>query len=99
MSGGAIVVRNGGGYIAKFTVKYKYKGSHYTKESGIFSIGVNKSIEFPSGSTDIMVKAEEMWGFGWSVIFTKEYSTVVRKRFDLYGTTLHPNYCEKEYIP
>ena len=96
--GGVIIVRNGGGYIARFTVKYTHNGNRYTNESGMFTIGVNKSIEYPAGSTDIIVKAEEMWGLGWSVIFTKEFPSVVRKRFDLYGTTLHPHYCEKEHL-
>lgn len=95
MPGGVIVVRNCGGYIARFSVTYTHNDHNFTKESGIFTIGINKSIEIPAGSTDILVKAEEMWGLGWSTIFTKEYSSVVRKKFDLYGTTLHPHYCEK----
>ena len=68
----------------------------YSENSGNFPLGVKKAIEFPPGSTDIAVKVEEMWGFGWSTIFTKEYPNVVRKEFHLYGTTLHPNYREIE---
>lgn len=94
---GIIVVRNCGGYVARFTVKYTHNGQRYTEESGNFTAGVNKSIEFPSGSTDIVVKAEELWGFGWSTIFCKEYSYTVRKWFELTGTTLHPDYHEKDY--
>ena len=94
---GIIVVRNCRGYVARFTVKYTHNGQRYTEESGNFTAGVNKSIEFPSGSTDIVVKAEELWGFGWSTIFCKEYSYTVRKWFELTGTTLHPDYHEKDY--
>lgn len=96
-AGGSITVRNGGGYIARFSVKFRGPdGKCYAENSGNFTLGVSKSIEFPPGSTDIVVKVEEMWGFGWSTILTKEYPTVVRKEFQLYGTTLSPNYHEKD---
>ena len=38
-----------------------------------------------------------MWGFGWSTIFIKEYATVVRKKFVVFGTTLFPDYEESDY--
>ena len=77
MPGGVIVIRNGGGYIARFSVRFiNDERKHITRESGIFTVGVNKSIEFPSESKDIIVKAEAMWGLGWSTIFTKEFSAV-----------------------
>ena len=99
MPGGVIVIRNGGGYIARFSVRFiNDERKHITRESGIFTVGVNKSIEFPSESKDIIVKAEAMWGLGWSTIFTKEFSTAVRKKFYLRGTTLNPSYREDDYV-
>ena len=93
--GGVILVRNNGGYIARFSVKYRGPDDRcYSENSGNFPLGIKKAIEFPPGSTDIAVKVEEMWGFGWSTIFTKEYPNVVRKEFHVYGTTLHPTYRE-----
>ena len=91
---GSITVRNMGGYVAKFYVEFTVNGQRYTRHSGVFSLGVNKAIELPAGSTDIVVKAEEMWGFGWSTIFVKNYAYVVTKSFELGGTTLDPSYNE-----
>ena len=97
MSGGSITVRNSGAYVARFYVKYTdTDGKRVEHDSGDFTVGVNKSIELPPGSIHIVVKAEEMWGFGWSTIFTKEYPSVVCKEFQLLGTTLDPYYHEKD---
>lgn len=99
MSGepGTILVRNGGGYVARCYVKYtKSDGKRESHDSGDITVGVNKSFELPVGSTHIEVKAEEMWGFGWSTIFTKHYSHVVCKEYELLGTTLDPHYHEKD---
>ncbi len=90
--GGSITVRNAGGYVARFSITYTLGGHRFTKDSGNFTVGVNKSVSIPSGSTDISLKVEEMWGFGWSTIFTKEYSKPVTECFEVYGTTLQPKY-------
>ena len=87
-------------YIARFNVSYtEPDGNPCNKESGNFALGVNKSIEIPFGSKDIMVKIEEMSGprMEWSTIVTKEYPEVVRKKFYLRGTTLQPSYSEDDY--
>ena len=95
MSRGYISVRNTGGFVARFSVEYtRSSGSRTREDSGNISLGVNKSIELPPGSTDISLKVEEMWGFGWSTIFDKHYSSVVNKEFQVYGTTLAPCYKE-----
>ena len=96
-TGGSITCQNHGGYVARFYVKYtKPDGQREAKDSGDFSIGVNKVIEIPAGSTEIVVKAEENWAFGWSNIFLKEYPGVVCKIFELLGTTLDPHYKERD---
>ena len=93
MAGGSIIMRNDGGYVACFYVKYtKADGTHETKSSGEFTLGVNREIDLPPGSTDIVVKAEENTGFKWSTIFVKEYSEPVYRYFQLKGTTLDPYY-------
>lgn len=91
---GSITVRNSGGYVARFSVSYKLNGHEFTKDSGNFTVGVNKSIMIPQGATDIFLKVEEMWGFGWSTIFTKSYPGPVTKCFKVYGTTLNPKWEE-----
>jgi hypothetical protein len=92
--GGSILIRCEGGYVARFTLSYKYHGKEFSKHSGSISLGVNKSESMPAGATDIQLKVEEMWGFGWSTIFTENYSRPVTKCFKVYGTTLSPKYKE-----
>jgi hypothetical protein len=89
---GSILVRNGGGYVARFSLSYDYQGQEFSKDSGNFTLGVNKSIEIPSGATNLRLKVEEMWGFGWSTIFTETFADAVTKCYEVYGTTLQPKY-------
>lgn len=91
---GTILVRCEGGYVARFTLSYKLGGHEFSKHSGDISLGVNKSESMPAGATDIYLKVEEMWGFGWSTIFTKSYPAPVTECFKVYGTTLSPKYAE-----
>lgn len=92
--GGSILVRCEGGYVARFTLSYTFNGEEFSKHSGDISIGVNKSESIPEGATNIYLKVEEMWGFGWSTIFTKNYSAPVTECFKVYGTTLSPKYAQ-----
>ena len=94
VAGGSVKVRNEGGYVARFSLSYTFQGHNFTKNSGTFSLGVNKSIEIPEGATDIHLKVEEMWGFGWSTIFTKVFPTPESKSYKVYGTTLNPKWAE-----
>lgn len=91
---GSILVRCEGGYVARFTLSYMLNGHDFSKHSGDISLGVNKSESIPSGATNIHLKVEEMWGFGWSTIFTKNYDSPATQCFKVYGTTLSPKYAE-----
>jgi hypothetical protein len=92
--GGSILIRCEGGYVAHFTLSYKVNGQEFSKHSGDISLGVSKSESIPAGATDIHLKVEEMWGFGWSTIFTKDYSQPVTECYKVYGTTLSPAYAK-----
>ncbi|WMJ71868.1 thiol-activated cytolysin C-terminal domain-containing protein [Cytophagaceae bacterium ABcell3] len=92
--GGSILIRCEGGYVARFTVSYTFQGKEFSKHSGNISLGVNKSESIPAGATNIHLKVEEMWGFGWSTIFTKDFGSPVTKKYKVYGTTLNPKYSE-----
>lgn len=92
--GGSILIRCEGGYVARFTLSYTYQGREFSKHSGDISLGVNKSESIPAGATNITLKVEEMWGFGWSTIFVKEYPNPVTECFKVYGTTLDPKYAK-----
>jgi hypothetical protein len=91
---GSILVRNEGGYVARFSVSYDLNGQEFTKDSGNFTLGVNASIEIPAGATNIRLKVEEMWGFGWSTIFNKTFPEPVTACYKIYGTTLDPKHSE-----
>jgi hypothetical protein len=93
---GSILVRNEGGYAARFKVSYDPgKGARRVhKNSGSFGIGAQKSIAIPAEATNITLKVEEHTGIQWSTIFTKNYAESVKKCFKVYGTTLNPKHKE-----
>ncbi|SHJ93708.1 Thiol-activated cytolysin [Hathewaya proteolytica DSM 3090] len=93
--GGSILVRNNGGYVARFSVKFNLNGQVITKDSGDFTLGVNKSIDIPAEATEIHLKVEEAWFIkSWSTIFTKDFGTPVNKSYEISGTTLNPKWKE-----
>ncbi|MDR2438621.1 MAG: hypothetical protein LBE12_04515 [Planctomycetaceae bacterium] len=94
-SSGSILVRNTGGYVARFSVSFNLDGKSVTSDSGEFTCGVNKSVMIPAAATDIHLKVEEAWFINsWSTIFTKDYSSPVSKSFEIGGTTLNPTWKE-----
>lgn len=92
--GGSILVRCEGLFVARFSLSYKFNENDFSKYSGDITLGVNKSESLPAGATNIHLKVEEMWGFGWSTIFTKDFAEPVTKSYKVYGTTLNPKYAE-----
>ena len=87
---GSVLVRNEGGYVARFTLTYNLDGHEFTQESGDITLGVNKSAWIPAGATEIQLKVEENIGWAWSTIFTKSYATPTTACFKVWGTTLFP---------
>jgi len=95
--GGSFLVRNTGGYVARFTVSYKFEGKEFSKSSGKFSLGVNKSISVPAGASDIHLKVEEAWFIAsWTTIFTQNFGSPVTKCYKIWGTTLNPKWKEED---
>jgi hypothetical protein len=92
--GGSILVRCEGGYTARFSISYIFNGKEFSNHADGISLGVNKSLAIPAGATNIHLKVEEMWGFGWSTIFTKDFAKPVIKQYKVYNTTLDPKYAE-----
>lgn len=96
-TGGSILVRNDGGYVARFSVSYTLDGQRFTKESGDFTLGVNKEVEIPAGATDVALKVEEAWFIAsWSTIFAENFDGPVSKCYKIWGTTLDPAWEEIE---
>lgn len=93
--GGSFYVRNEGGYVASFSVTYKYDGKEFSQNSGDFSLGVNKSISVPAGAKDIHLKVEEAWFIAsWTTIFSLNFASPVTKCYKIWGTTLNPSWEE-----
>lgn len=92
---GSVLVRNDGGYVAKFTVSYDLHGTRRTEDSGDFVREVSKEVAVPDGATDIDLKVEEYWLPGQlTTIFTTHFNTPQQKCYKIYGTTLNPGYDE-----
>ncbi|XP_044020577.1 uncharacterized protein LOC122860715 [Aphidius gifuensis] len=93
---GSITVKNGGGYVALFSVEYTKDGKRQSAESGDFTAGVSKTIQIPDGARDVFVKAEVYWFIASrAVIFTKHYDGPEQKCFKVWGTTLNTAWDER----
>lgn len=77
-----IMVKNGGGYVMWFTVKYEHKGKWVTKESGNFTLGFTEDIEIPVGAKNLTITAEQTTG----EIFKKFYAKPESASFKTWGT-------------
>lgn len=94
---GSITVRNTGGYVAKFSITYDFQGKEVTEDSGNFTAGVNKTLEIPSGATNIYLKVEEYWFIkSTTTIFTQRFPEPVTKCYKIWGTTLNPKWEETD---
>lgn len=85
---GNIMVKNGGGYVMWFEVKFEHKGKWVTKESGNFAVGKTKTIEIPHDARNITVKAAQTTG----EIFTKTFKTPEIACFKCWGTIFKTGY-------
>ncbi len=94
--GGTIIVRNTGGYVAKFTLSYKLNGQEISTTTDGFTAGVNKHIDVPVGATDIHLVVLEAWFIAsWSTIFSQTFAEPVDKKYVVSGTTLNPSWHEE----
>ena len=77
-----IMIKNGGGYVMWFTVKYEHKGKWVTKESGNFTLGFTEDIEIPTGAKNLTIIAEQTTG----EIFKEFYAKPESASFKCWGT-------------
>ncbi|MFN3244979.1 MAG: hypothetical protein ACE37K_25985 [Planctomycetota bacterium] len=97
MAGGFITVRNGGGYVAKFKVRYTLAGKKVTKETNNFTLGKNKTLPIPDGASNIFLEVEEYVFFGsTSTIFTEQFDEPPQNYYKIWGTTLSPAWCQTD---
>ncbi len=79
-----IMVKNGGGYVMWFTVRYEYKGKWVTKESGNFTLGFTEDIEIPVGAKNLTITAEQTTG----EIFKEFYKKPESASYKCWGTII-----------
>lgn len=91
-----ITVRNSGGwYTARASVKYL---DHATKQpvqldASNITIGTQRDFLVPAGATGVECWADEMWGFGWTRVFYRNWGALTdNARFCMHGTTLSPGW-------
>ena len=85
---GNVMVKNAGGYVMWFTVKYEYQGQWVTKESGNFTLGFIRDIEIPVGAKNITITAEQTTG----EIFTETLEKPEIVCFKCWGTIFSTTY-------
>lgn len=89
---GLVLVKNEGGFLARFAVDWRLNGRADRGESGSFPVAAAKSIGLPAGASDIALKIEIMTFphpfETWKVVAVYNYSAVPRASFRLSGTTI-----------
>lgn len=87
-----VMVKNGGGYVMWFKVKYEYQGKWVEKVSDNFTLGFAESIEIPVGARNLTIQAKHTFGD----IFTKTYDTPKTVCFKCWGTVFDAPFRECE---
>lgn len=95
----SIKMHSSGAYYAKYTVSYTHENKTYSQSEGL-NAGNNKSIQIPSNSTNVIVKAEvevwpEVWPFSaiWSDIFVDKLdSPTTDTCYAISGATLNTSW-------
>jgi hypothetical protein len=77
-----ITVKNKGGYVMWYTVKYQHKGEWHEEESGNFPVAQSKDIRLPGGATNITIHAEQTTG----EIFSEKLDKLEDTCYECWGT-------------
>jgi hypothetical protein len=89
---GVVLVKNDGGFIARFAVDWRLSGRPQRSESGSFPVAAAKRVDLPAGATDIALTIEIMTFPApfetWKVLTVRNYDTAPRASFRLSGTTI-----------
>ncbi|WP_083467651.1 MAC/perforin domain-containing protein [Croceitalea dokdonensis] len=85
---GNVMIKNNGGYVMWFTVRYEYQGEWETKESDNFTLGFTEDIEIPVGAKNITITASQTTG----EIFTETLEKPEIVCYKCGGTIFKTNY-------
>lgn len=88
--GGFIKVRNGGAFVAAFTISYYVNGKKYTIESNSIPVMWDDTINIPWNAKDITFSVQIAMFFGiWRTIYTQKFSSPVGKCYLVQGVTAY----------
>lgn len=77
-----ITVKNKGGYVMWYTVKYMHNGQWEEEESGNFPVAQSKDIRLPAGVSNVTIHAEQTTG----EIFSTKLDKVEDTCYECWGT-------------
>ncbi|MEO6453020.1 MAG: MAC/perforin domain-containing protein [Ginsengibacter sp.] len=89
----SISVKNGGGYVIYFDVKYELNGQWKTEESSSFTLGRTLSIQIPEDAKQIKLKVY-LLSFTTSVIFEENFAKPEVKCYKVWGTIFSQGHSE-----
>ncbi|CAF0772927.1 unnamed protein product [Brachionus calyciflorus] len=88
-----IKVRNNGGYVARFEIRYRLNQEYFQESTGTFAVGQSRSILIPPEARSIVVKCENnIFISSWSTIFSYNMEIAKETCFEVAGTTLNPRW-------
>jgi hypothetical protein len=90
---GSFLVKNSGGFTARFSVLYEQNGKLISIESGNFPVLAAKNIDIPPEASNISVKIEIMTSLApetWSTVAAYNFDKPPTKGYELFGTTFSP---------
>lgn len=88
-----IKVKNSGGYVARFEVRYKVNDQYVSESTGTYALGQARSILVPPEAVSIAIKCENnIFINSWSTVFSYNLATAQTTCFEISGTTLQPKW-------
>ncbi|MGI8809813.1 MAG: hypothetical protein ACR2KK_18625 [Acidimicrobiales bacterium] len=95
---GAVVVRNTGAFVARFSMSWTERGKGMSNTSGSFRVLSSKTVPIPADARDISLKVEIMTFPSpletWATVATRELPLPAEKFYEVSGSTLAPKFKE-----
>jgi hypothetical protein len=81
-----VKVRNSGGYVARFEVRYSLNGQYVTEQSGKYPVGQARALLVPPEATSVIIKCEnDIFVNSWSTVFVVNLPRAQTKCYDISG--------------
>ncbi|AEB76677.1 hypothetical protein [Clostridium botulinum] len=87
-----VSIKNSGGFIARFRIKYTFNSKEYKLDSEVFTLEMTRRVILPPKSTNIFVLVEIFNGLKWFPLYNNNFATPKTLQMQLYGTIFSPQY-------